>query len=83
MATKSNLIANFRASVQTMQAAYGKALELAHLAELLGWDEAALASEFSSSSDITADDFVAAMQVVKGIETSNAGIAAVLAKMGG
>ena len=83
MATKSALIANFRASVQSMQQSYGRALELAQQAELLGWDAAALAPEFPTSCDITVVEFVAALEVIKGIETANAGIAATLVKMGG
>ena len=82
MATKSALVSNFRAAVQTMQSSYGRALELAHLADTLQWDEAAFAGEFVSS-DITAADFIRAMEVVKGIEQANAGIAGILAKMGG
>jgi hypothetical protein len=81
MASKSNLISAFRNAVTIMQEEYNKALILAHFAEDLSWDETALATEFSSSSDISAADFVAAMDVIKAIETSNSGIALTLLKL--
>lgn len=81
MASKSNLISAFRQAVQSMQDAYEKALGEAELADALGWGEAELASEFSSSSDISAGDLIAAMNVIKGIDAANSGIAGVLSKM--
>jgi len=81
MASKSNFISAFRQACTTMQMAYTQALELAQEADALGWDEAALAAEFSSSSDISAAELVAAMAVIKGIEAANAGVASTLLKM--
>jgi hypothetical protein len=63
-----------------MQDEYNKALQLAELADMLGWDAAALTGEFTAS-DITVGDFVAAMTTIKGIESANAGIAGTLAKL--
>lgn len=81
MASKSNFIGAFRQAVTSMQSSYAQALELANEAEALGWDATTLASEFSTSSDITVAEFVAALAVIRGIETANAGIASVLLKM--
>jgi len=81
MASKSNFISAFRQAVTTMQDSYAKALELAQEAQALGWDATTLAGEFSTSSDITAAELEAAMAVIRGIETANAGIASVLLKM--
>lgn len=80
MASKSNFIGAFRQAVVTMQDSYNQALQLAQLADSLGWDATTLGGEFTSS-DITAEEFVAAMTVIKGIETANAGIATTLAKL--
>jgi hypothetical protein len=81
MASKSNFISAFRQAVTTMQTSYNQALELAKEATALGWGEAELSGELAVSSDISAADIVAAMTVIQGIETTNAGIAATLLKM--
>ena len=81
MASKSVFVSAFRQAVTQMQQSYGEALALAQEAQALGWDEAALAGEFSTSSDITASDLIDAMNVIRGIETANAGIASTLLKM--
>ena len=81
MASKSNFIGEFRQAVANMQMSYEAARSLAHLADDLGWDAAALAGQFSTSSDISVEDFVTAMEVIKKIETANVGISGLLAKM--
>lgn len=81
MASKSVFVSAFRQAVTQMQQSYGEALALAQEAQALGWGEPELSTEFSSSSDITAAELVAAMNVIRGVESANAGIAATLLKM--
>lgn len=80
MASKSNFISDFRQTVSTAQAAFAHAKELVAMATALGWDAAALQGEFTSS-DITAEEFVAGLGAITTLATANAAVAPTLLKL--
>jgi hypothetical protein len=80
MASKSNFIGEFRQTITIAQQAFAKAKDMVAMATALGWDETALAGEFTSS-DISAAEFVAAMGSITALASANAAQAPTLLKL--